>query len=89
MFIVHTGIEEFCVLTQRSHPTCKTISFVRFCVHAVVFSGVGEGRGVYNDSSEELEMFKVGVTLLRNEDQDPTDPKLDTITEFGDDLSSR
>ena len=44
---------------------------------------------MFNDSGGELEMFKVGVTLLNNEDQDPTDPKLDTITEMGDDLSSR
>ena len=58
-------------------------------LHIVVFCGVGEGRGVFNDSSDELEMFKVGVTLLNNEDQDPSDPKLDTITEMGDDLSSR
>ena len=65
------------------------LSIVRLCLHPVVFCGVGEGRGVFNDSIEELEIFKVGVTLLRNEDQDPTDPKLDAITEFGDDLSSR
>ncbi len=54
-----------------------------------MFCGVGEGRGVFNNSSDELEIFKVGVTLNRNEDQDPTDPKLDHITEMGDDLSSR
>ena len=59
------------------------------CAFPVVFCGVGEGRGVYNDSSEELEVFKVGVSLLRNEDQDPTNPKQDNITELGDDLSSR
>jgi hypothetical protein len=29
------------------------------------------------------------VTLLRNEDQDPTNPKLDNITDLGDDLTSR
>jgi hypothetical protein len=56
---------------------------------AVVFCGVGEGRGVYNDTGGDLELFKVGVSLLKNEDQDPTDPKLDHITELDDDLSSR
>ena len=55
----------------------------------VIFAGVGEGRGVYNDSGGDLELFKVGVSLLANEDQDPTDPKLDTLTDLGDDLSGR
>ena len=50
---------------------------------------MGEGRGVYNDTGGDLELFKVGVSLLKNEDQDPTDPKLDHITELDDDLSSR
>jgi hypothetical protein len=44
---------------------------------------------VFNDSGGDLEIFKVGVTLLRNEDQDPTNPKLDNITDLGDDLTSR
>ena len=55
----------------------------------VIFAGVGEGRGVYNNSGGDLELFKVGVSLLANEDQDPTDPKLDTLTDLGDDLSAR
>lgn len=44
---------------------------------------------MFNDSGGDLEIFKVGVTLLRNEDQDPTNPKLDNITDLGDDLTSR
>jgi hypothetical protein len=42
-----------------------------------------------NNTSTPLEIFKVGVSLLKNEDQDPTDPKLDVITELGDDLTGR
>lgn len=73
------------LLTCKNHLCVCAVGFLR----VVIFCGVGEGRGVFNDSGGELEMFKVGVTLLNNEDQDPTDPKLDTITEMGDDLSSR
>ena len=57
--------------------------------HDAIYCGVGEGRGVYNDTGGDLELFKVGVSLLKNEDQDRTDPKLDIITDLGDDLSGR
>ena len=68
-------------------PRCVDLQKLALAVaflHAVVFCGVGEGRGVFNDSGGDLEIFKVGVTLLRNEDQDPTNPKLDNITDLGD-----
>ena len=52
------------IMSGTGRMTCNDETF-EVQQYDIIFCGAGEGRGLYNsDSRKELELFKVGVSLL-------------------------